>query len=345
MSYKVTVIIPTYNSEEFLDSTIESVMNQSFGFENIELILVDDYSTDNTPELINSYCSKYENIKTYKSGKKTGTPGRARNIAIDNSDSEYIMFLDHDDLYLENTVENLYNGITENSADVCIGKFQTFGENYIVTEDWITEDVILNSIDENPLFFSINNIWRMIFPKRFLKENNITFPEGVFAEDLTFMIDSFLNASKIVFINEIVYNFRLRTGEGSSTSLSKGMHYLDGLIEGYVDTAEVLEKNNAMKYYDRIFNQHLSCWLSDVALSDSLTKKDQEELIGKSVALFNKMNDINPFPENEEIKTVINEIRIGNIKKAFKLMKKYKKSRTNPSRIKNKLRSLKNRLL
>ena len=76
MSYKVTVIIPTYNSVEFLDSTIASIMNQSIGFENIELIIVDDYSTDNTQELINHYCEKYENIKTFESGKKTGTPGK-----------------------------------------------------------------------------------------------------------------------------------------------------------------------------------------------------------------------------------------------------------------------------
>ena len=156
MSYKVTVIIPSYNSVEFLDSTIDSIKAQTIGFENIELIIIDDYSTDSTQELINKYCEEYSNIKTYESGKKTGTPGRARNIGIANSESDYIMFIDHDDNYLPDTVEKLYNAITQNSSDVAIGKFQTFGENYFVTEDWITEDVILNSIDENLLFFSIN---------------------------------------------------------------------------------------------------------------------------------------------------------------------------------------------
>ena len=149
MSYKVTVIIPTYNSVEFLDSTIASIMNQSIGFENIELIIVDDYSTDNTQELINSYCEKYENIKTFEAGKKTGTPGRARNIGIANSTAEYIMFIDHDDNYLPESVEKLYNAVTENSCDVAIGKFQTFGEQKIVPEDWITHDVVLNSIESH----------------------------------------------------------------------------------------------------------------------------------------------------------------------------------------------------
>ena len=323
MSYKVTVIIPTYNSVEFLDSTIASIMNQSIGFENIELIIVDDYSTDNTQELINHYCEKYENIKTFESGKKTGTPGRARNIGIANSTAEYIMFIDHDDNYLPESVEKLYNAVTENSCDVAIGKFQTFGEQKIVPEDWITHDVVLNSIDEDLRFFSINNIWRMIFPKDFLNKNEITFPEGVFAEDLTFMIDAFVNASKIVFINDIVYNFRLRTGDNSSTSLSKGMHYLDGLIEGYNNTVDVLKKNNACKYYDTVFNQHLSCWISDVALSETIDSEDKRELVNKSLKLFDGISDVNPTPENNAVKNIIKQIRARNLDEAYSLMSDY----------------------
>lgn len=323
MSYKVTVIIPTYNSVDFLDETIDSIKNQTIGFENIELILVDDYSTDNTQEMIDEYCRKYENIKTYESGKKTGTPGRARNIAMKYAQADYIMFIDHDDKYSETCVENLYTAITENSADVAIGKFQNFGENNIVTEHWITENVILNSIDENLLFLSINGIWRMIFPKEFLKKHDITFPEGVFAEDLTFMIDVFVNSNKIVFINDIVYKFRLRTGENSSTSLSKGMHYLNGLIEGYKNTVEVLKKNNAMKYYDTVFNQHLTCWLSDVALSETISSDDKKMLIDKSVPFFKKMNDISPFPPNDTLKDIIHDISDENMEVAYEKVENY----------------------
>lgn len=348
MSYKVTVIIPSYNSEDFLNETIGSIMNQTIGFENIEVIIVDDLSTDSTQDIITSYTEKYDNIKTYGNSKKTGTPGRARNIAMSKSESDYIMFIDHDDKYLPDTIENLYDAITRNSADVAIGKFQNFGENNITTEGWVTEDVILNSIDENRLFFSINGIWRMIFPKEFLNKNNIRFPEGVFAEDLAFMIDVFINASKIIFINKVVYNFRLRTGDNSSTSLSKGMHYLNGLIDGYEDVLYVLEKNNAMKYYDTIFNQHLSCWLSDVCLSKSINFKTKKDLIEKSIPLFNKIEDIQPFPENEDIKNMIININKNNLNSVYRQMKKYKNKKENMDQKqhwKNKIKSLKNRLI
>ncbi len=323
MSYKVTVIIPTYNSVEFLDSTISSIKSQSIGFENIELIIIDDYSTDATQELINKYCEEYDNIKTFESCEKTGTPGRARNIGIKNSTADYIMFIDHDDKYLPDTVEKLYNASINNSSDVTIGKFQTFGENRIISEDWIDKDIVLDSIDENLLFFSINNIWRMIFPKEFLVKNEITFPEGVFAEDLTFMIDAFINSNKIVFINDIVYNFRLRTGDNSSTSLSKGMHYLNGLIDGYKYTIEVLKKNNACKYYDTIFNQHLSVWLSDVTLSETISIEEKHKLINKSIPMFKQLKTVKPFPENNAIKSIILQLVSDNIDEAFTQMGDY----------------------
>lgn len=324
MKYKVSVIIPTYNSAEFLDSTIKSVMNQTIGFENIELILVDDYSTDSTMDKINSYCSEYENIKTYESGKKTGTPGRARNIGIEHSQSDYIMFLDHDDRYVEDAVETLYNAITTNEGEIAIGKFRHFGESNIVADDWIDNDFILNSISENIKLFSINNIWRMIFPKELLIKNNITFPEGVFAEDLTFMVHSFIKSSKTIFINKVVYDFRLRTGSGSSTSLSKGMHYLNGLIEGYDYTYDVLKETNSCQYYEPIFNQHLSSWLNDLVLSETIKAEDKYELIKKSQHLYAPIKTISPIPENDDLKAIAEKIKANEINDAFKMMYQYK---------------------
>ena len=129
----------------------------------------------------------------------------------------------------------------------------------------------------------------MIFPKDFLNKNEITFPEGVFAEDLTFMIDAFVNASKIVFINDIVYNFRLRTGDNSSTSLSKGMHYLDGLM----------------------------------ALSETIDSEDKRELVNKSLKLFDGISDVNPTPENNAVKNIIKQIRARNLDEAYSLMSDY----------------------
>ncbi|MDL2246080.1 glycosyltransferase family 2 protein [Methanobrevibacter sp. OttesenSCG-928-K11] len=324
MKYKVSVIIPTYNSQDYLNTTVDSVINQSIGFENIELIIIDDFSTDNTQKIIDEYVSKYDNIKTYSLSKKTGTPGAARNLGIKNSNSEYLMFLDHDDCYKKEAVEKLYLKIKNNNADVVIGKFKTFGDGVAISDSWITKETTLNSIDENTLFLSIDNIWRMIFPKEFIINNDITFPEGVFAEDLAFMVDSFINAKKIIFINEIIYNFRLRSRNVTSTSLSKGYHYLNGLIEGYDFVVSVLRKNKKCDFYDKIFNQHLSTWTSDIVLSDTISIEDKKKILEKAEPLFKSIKNINPYPENEENRAMMENIKKNGVSSIFSNIEKNK---------------------
>jgi len=322
MEYKVSVIIPTYNSENYLNSTISSVMKQTIGFENIELIIIDDFSTDNTQKIIDDYVLKYENIKTFKLKEKSGAPGASRNLGIKHSTSDYLMFLDHDDCYCNDAIEKMYSKIASENADIVIGKFKTFEDEIAISDFWLNKEIKINSIKENTLFFSIDNIWRMIFPKKFIENNKIKFPEKVFAEDLTFMIDSFTNANKIIFINEIVYNFRLRKGEMSSTSLSKGYNYLNGLIGGYFETLKVLKKNDACKYYDKIFNQHLSTWLSDLILSKTLSIKTKKELLEKSQYLFKNIGKINPSPENERNKILMNKIKNNKTNDVISYIKK-----------------------
>ena len=321
MNYKVSVIIPTYNSEKYLPTTIQSVINQSIGFENIELIMIDDFSTDNTQTIIAEYVSKYSNIKTYELGQKSGSPGASRNLGIKNSNGKYLMFLDHDDCYKKDAVEKLYNEIENNNADVTIGKFKTFGDGEAISDFWLQENIVLNSISENTLFLSIDNIWRMIFPKKFILDNNIVFPENVFAEDLTFMIDSFINANKIIFINDIVYNFRLQKGEISSTSLSKGFHYLNGLIDGYYYTMKVLEKHDKCEFYDKIFNQHLSTWLSDLIASETISLKEKQKLLKKSEYLYKKIKIIAPYPENIENLELMKIIKEKGSEELYNLIK------------------------
>ena len=91
MAYKVSVIMPIYNAEKNLENTIKSVINQTIGFENIELILVDDASTDNSKKIIKRFQEKYPNIIAYFSENNHGFPGFGRNIGLKLATSEYIM--------------------------------------------------------------------------------------------------------------------------------------------------------------------------------------------------------------------------------------------------------------
>ena len=96
-SYKISVIVPVYNAGIELNNAIESIINQTFGFENIELIFVDDASTDNSCNIIEEYMAVHSNIKLIKLKQNSGLPGGPRSLGIKYSSAKYLIFLDSDE--------------------------------------------------------------------------------------------------------------------------------------------------------------------------------------------------------------------------------------------------------
>ena len=129
MDEKISVIVPTYNAEKYLMHGINSIINQNFGFENIELILVDDNSKDNTPQKIKELSNEYPNVKIIFLEGNSGSAAKGRNTGIDNATTDYIMFLDQDDKYDENMCETMYNTIKNNNVDIVMCKYKSFLHN------------------------------------------------------------------------------------------------------------------------------------------------------------------------------------------------------------------------
>ena len=331
MKYKISVIIPTFNSEKFLDETIKSVQNQSIGFENIELILIDDFSTDNTQNIIKKYVEKYDNILSYKLSEKAGAPGNARNIGINKANGEYLMFMDHDDCYPKDSLKLLYQKINGSQDSIVIGRFKTFGIADWVSDEWVTEELSISSLDENTNFITINNIWRMIFPEKLIRKNNIYFPEKMFAEDLAFMIETFLNAKKIIFLPDYVYCFRIRESDNSSTSYSKSFHYISKLLDGYFYTNNILKNNNGCKYYDLLFSMHLGSWIDNI-INSELTDNEKYQLLKQSQPLFKELNviDLNINPNFELFRNVMEKLRDDKLEEAFSNLKEISDNIKNP---------------
>ena len=127
MTYLVSVIIPLYNEEMHIKQNLNSLINQTIKFENIEVLLIDHCSTDNTLNIIKQLENKSENIKVVHLKENTGTPGNPRNAGINKASSDYIMFLDADDYYLNDICETLYRKIKKEDVDFvsCLYCFNT----------------------------------------------------------------------------------------------------------------------------------------------------------------------------------------------------------------------------
>ncbi|MCR5421897.1 MAG: glycosyltransferase [Lachnospiraceae bacterium] len=120
----ISVVLPVYNVEKYLPECLDSLINQSY--KDIEIIIVNDGSTDNSEAICREYALKNKNIKLYT--KQNAGLGYARNTGIEHANGEYVLFLDSDDVFKKELVENLVEGIDENRIDTCVGGFERISE-------------------------------------------------------------------------------------------------------------------------------------------------------------------------------------------------------------------------
>ena len=125
MSFKISVIMPIYNAEKNLKKSINSIIQQTIGFENIELILVDDKSTDNSRSIIEHFSTKFQNITPIFLENNSGGASIPRNYGMKKSTSEYIMFIDSDDEYSEDLCEKFYKCISSHDVDLVSCNYNT----------------------------------------------------------------------------------------------------------------------------------------------------------------------------------------------------------------------------
>ena len=118
--YKISIIIPVFNVEDYIDNAFQSIYNQTFNFEDIEIIFIDDNSTDNSLEIIEKYAKKYRNVISIHLDTNSGTAGKPRNIGMSHATADYIMFLDPDDLFTDDACEILYDEILNNWAYITV---------------------------------------------------------------------------------------------------------------------------------------------------------------------------------------------------------------------------------
>lgn len=213
-NYLVSVIIPSFNGALGLENAIKSIIGQSIGFkDNIELIIVDDASTDKiTKKIMLKYQSQYpDNIKLIFLDKNSGYPGKARNIGVDNATSDYIIFLDDDDIYLEKGIETLYNAINKYNSDIIIANSYTHIKGkYFTNIKNLNENIININPTQNQKIFDLlsRNLcsWSKIHKKNFIQKHNIKHLENNYSEDVYFYLKILKNSKKITVLpHEIVY--------------------------------------------------------------------------------------------------------------------------------------------
>ena len=237
MKQLISVIVPVYNSEKYLKECINSILHQTY--ENIEIIIINDGSTDNSLLISQELQKEDKRIKIIN--QKNSGVSYSRNKGIQEATGEYIMFVDSDDFIVQNYIELMYKEITKNNYDACISGMTFCDKNrkIIKKEMFVKNNIELNFKEIIPSF--VNTLYfcsscKTLIKRKKIIENCIKFKEDLsFGEDLRFSFDVIRSCKRIGYLSECGYFYRQNgesiTHENDIKTIKK---YLRDSLEVYM---------------------------------------------------------------------------------------------------------------
>lgn len=272
LDIKVSIIIPVYNVEKYLKQCLDSVVNQTLT--EIEVICVDDGSTDNSLQILGEYAENDDRIKVIS--KKNGGISSARNKGMEYATGEYIGFVDSDDWIELNMYEKLYENAKFHDSDMVMCPAHRFDDvthelkydsPYFTLEcfDKTFDNCVFTPDQTKDFFFDILvTPWNKIYKSEFLEETGVKFPEGLDFDDNPFFFEIYLKASKLSLVRDFLYFYRINRSGSFITSANE--RFFD-VVEMFDLTEDILLKTGNQDTYMAVF--------SNLRISSTLWRYDQ----------------------------------------------------------------------
>ena len=262
---KISVILPIYNVEPYIEECLDSILNQTM-IDDIEVIMVDDGSSDDSRYAIERYAMDYDNFHAYH--KENEGSGIARNYGLEKANGEYIHFCDPDDYIKPDFYEMMYEFAKSSpNADFVVGNSSRFGNWHIwesilykTTFENLDEVIESTNIRENTNFVWDTGVWNKLIKKEFLMERNIRFPnENIVSQDLVFTIKLHCLANEIAVNPDIYYYWRLRQSKDSVTQQKGRIKSFTDRLRAIGLIREFFRENNIE---EEILNAEYDKWLN-----------------------------------------------------------------------------------
>lgn len=312
--YEVSIIVPTHNLENDIEKTFNSIKSQTLGFDKIELIFVDDSSTDNTLNILNDYAKDYENVKVFSTDENSGYAGKPRNIGISNSTSDYLLFLDGDDQLLVDACKFLVNRIKSSDVDMVVGGQINVFKNGVLQHNpplYNGKNQYFNNTVNQSLLTIRPAISAKLFKKELIEKNNIRFPEGIPGQDLVFLQEAIIASDEIVTVNDFYVYYRNLTDNSVTFNLNE--QYFTGLINAYILVCNIFEKYAVdVKIQESVMHNHLSFFTTQVIKASSVKEMDMKLKEILNSQSFNELSNNKVFTNNQNFQKYFEDMKLGN---------------------------------
>jgi glycosyltransferase EpsH len=306
---KVSIIVPIYNKERYLEKSITSILNQTLI--DLEVILVNDGSFDNSLDICNKFSSQDKRIKVID--QKNGGVSVARNTGLAKAKGEYIAFLDPDDWVEQNMYSSMYNNCVETGSEICIcNYYKDSGEaispvtmnltNHILNKNEIINEIILNMLAPKDINSRNNsmmgNVWRLLIKKELIDEYSINFPPGIpLMEDLIFCLKAFTKTKKICIDRGHFYHYCIQEDSASIV-------YRENRLELLLGVMKIIESLLEEEDLYHLSKQRLNNRYVNLAIS----------------AIINEAHKSNPYKSSKKIEKIKRICALPEVQKALELI-------------------------
>lgn len=267
MKELITIVVPIYNVEQYLERCIKSIVSQTY--ENIEILLVNDGSPDNSQKIMEKWGKKDKRIKCLY--KENGGLSDARNYGIKRSKGKYICFIDSDDYIDKDYVKKLYYAIKENNAEISWCNIRTVNDN--------GKTGTINQNEEDLWSFEMASACNRLFLKDLFIKNDISFPKGLWYEDLATTPRLFFKAKKVVFVDSELYSYYYNSESITKTYCKRALDMKEVLEINYdfCQKNGLLEDKKIYEILEYIFLYSELNTAFRISMADDLTIHDMKE--------------------------------------------------------------------
>ena len=324
-SIKFSVIIPVYNVEKYLNECVDSVLNQTY--KNFEVILINDGSTDSSPQICDSYAEKDNRIKVIR--KENGGASSARNVGIKNMTGNYVLFMDSDDFWDDRDLLSRADEVIRNyGSDVIILGYRKFysekgkyinGYDTTSYEHGKTKSMQIKSLICNNLFES--SAWSKIVNAKLFSDNKLFFTEGVYSEDIDWNARLLSYADSFYVLPGFSLVYRQNSSSITHNIRQKNIEDLKSAIVKIVDFSSEIKDR---EYYEWFMNY---CSYQYITFLNCICNFKEVETVHSALKEMQKYTFLLNYHINQKVKKVYIFNKIFGFKGMLRVLKLYLKLR------------------